>query len=231
MSGLALRAIGRRFGDHVVLDDVSLTLRAGECVAVLGHSGTGKTTLLRIAAGLDTDHVGTVDAPAQRAVVFQDPSLLPWKRVLANVMLGLRAPYDEHDAHRVLAEVGLDAHATRWPNTLSGGEAQRVALARALVRRPEVLLLDEPFGGLDALNRLRMQDLFVAMRSAYTPTTLFITHDVEEALVLADRVVVLADARLAYEREVELPATRQRTSSEFQALRTEVLAALGVHDH
>lgn len=228
MSGLTLTSIGRRFGDRTVLDDLSLTIAEGECLALLGHSGSGKSTLLRIAAGLDSQHTGTVAAPAERSVVFQDPSLLPWKRVLANVTLGLRRPDAQAAARRVLDEVGLSTHADQWPTTLSGGEAQRVALARALARDPKVLLLDEPFGALDALNRLRMHELLIAMRARYRPTTLFITHDVEEAIAIADRIAVIDQGRIAFEHTIELASPRVRTSPQFQSLRASVLAALGV---
>lgn len=228
MSGLVLSSIGRRFDSHVVLEDVSLTLRDGEFAAVLGHSGCGKSTLLRIIAGLDTGHTGTFEAPDERAMVFQSASLFPWKRVLENVTLGLRTKDREADARRVLAEVGLDSNLRQWPLTLSGGEAQRVALARALVRDPKLLLLDEPFGALDALNSLKMQDLLVQMRKKYQPTTLMVTHDVEEAIALADRVLVLDTGRFVYDRYVDIAAPRDRTSPKFQAVRSEVLAALGV---
>ncbi len=229
MTGLELSSIGRAFGSNAVLEDVTLSVSEGEFVAILGHSGCGKSTLLRILADLDTGHSGTFDAPKEKAVVFQSASLFPWKRVLENVMLGLRTDDPEADAKRVLSEVGLESNLRQWPETLSGGEAQRVALARALVRNPKLLLLDEPFGALDALNRLKMQDLLTQMRSIYRPTTLMVTHDVEEAIALADRVLVLSGGRFTYDRWVDLAAPRSRVAPQFQSLRAEVLEALGVY--
>lgn len=228
MSGLVLDSISRTFGSHVVLEDVSADVVDGGFVAVLGHSGCGKSTLLRIIAGLDTGHTGTFEAPVEKAMVFQSASLFPWKRVLENVTLGLRTKSPEADARRVLAEVGLDANLRQWPATLSGGEAQRVALARALVRDPKLLLLDEPFGALDALNRLKMQELLLQMRTKYRPTTLMVTHDVEEAIALSDRVLVLDKGRFVYDRYIDISSPRDRTSPKFQAVRSEVLEALGV---
>ena len=152
-----------------------------------------------------------------------------WKRVLANVTLGLRGSDRDETARRVLAEVGLDSNVKQWPSTLSGGEAQRVALARALVRNPKLLLLDEPFGALDALNRLKMQDLLRDMRLKYRPTTLMVTHDVEEAVALADRVLVLDGGQFVFDERVDIPFPRRRTSVAFQNVRGKALAALGVH--
>ncbi|MEN9801497.1 MAG: hypothetical protein RLZ37_622 [Actinomycetota bacterium] len=228
MSGLTLSGVGRAFGSHVVLEDLDLQVSKGEFVAILGHSGCGKSTLLRVIAGLDDGYTGEIEATAERVMVFQDPSLFPWKRVLANVMLGLRSADAESVARRVLGEVGLESHLRQWPATLSGGEAQRVALARALARDPELLLLDEPFGALDALSRLRMQDLLIQMRATYRPTTLMVTHDVEEAIALADRVMVLDEGRFVFDRRVDIASPRKRTSPAFQAVRADVLEALGV---
>ncbi len=229
--GLSLTCIQRRFGDRVVLDHFDLTLPAGQFAALLGHSGSGKSTLVRIVAGLDRDYSGVVQAPERRAVVFQDPCLMPWKRVLPNVKLGLRSTDADERARRVLKEVGLGNHLRAWPLTLSGGEAQRVSLARALVRDPQLLLLDEPFGALDALTRIRMHALVDDLRATYRPTTLLVTHDVEEALLLADRVLVLDGGRITYDQTVELAHPRQRTSGDFQRRRADVLAALGVEAH
>lgn len=228
MSGLVLNSIARTFDSNVVLREVSLDLAEGDFAAILGHSGSGKSTLLRIIAGLDTGHTGSFHAPEQIAMVFQNASLFPWKRVLDNVTLGLRTADPESNARRVLAEVGLESNLRQWPATLSGGEAQRVALARALVRDPKLLLLDEPFGALDALNRLKMQDLLARMRKTYCPTTVMVTHDVEEAIALADRVLVLDQGRFVYDLRIEMPSHRDRTSPAFQAVRAEVLKALGV---
>ncbi|MEI7547778.1 MAG: ABC transporter ATP-binding protein, partial [Actinomycetota bacterium] len=215
--GVHLAGVGRAFDGRDVLAGLELHVPPGQFVALLGHSGSGKSTLLRLVAGLDPEFTGSVAAPERRAVVFQDPCLMPWKRVLANVVLGMGRADAAARGREVLEEVGLTDHARAWPLTLSGGEAQRVALARALIRDPDLLLLDEPFGALDALTRIRMQELLVAMYAKYRPTVLFVTHDVEEALLLADRVVVLEDGRVARDVSVDLAAPRRRTSPQFQA--------------
>jgi sulfonate transport system ATP-binding protein len=229
---LAVRAEGvrRRFGDRTVLDGIDLELRAGEFVALLGRSGSGKSTLLRAVAGLDRGVEGAIRVPARRAVVFQDPRLLPWKRVERNVALGLQGGDARPRAAAALAEVGLADHARAWPVTLSGGEAQRVALARALVRDPQLLLLDEPFGALDALTRIRMHVLLRELCERHTPAVLLVTHDVDEAILLADRVLVLVDGRIGVDVPVELAGRRQRRDPGFDALRTRLLAELGVEE-
>jgi sulfonate transport system ATP-binding protein len=226
---LTLRGTRRAFGDNVVLDGLDLEVPAGQFVALLGHSGCGKSTLLRIIAGLDREAEGDVDAP-RCAVVFQEPRLMPWKRVLPNVTLGLTADNANARARAVLADVGLAAHEKAWPYTLSGGEAQRVSLARALVRNPKLLLLDEPFGALDALTRIKMQLLLVDMCAKYEPTVLFVTHDVEEALLLADRVLVLAGGQFVHDEPVTFPSPRRRADVEFQTMRERVMKVLGVVD-
>ncbi|MEI8239572.1 MAG: ABC transporter ATP-binding protein, partial [Actinomycetota bacterium] len=179
---ISARGVGRSFGDHRVLDGVDLDIERGEFVALLGRSGSGKSTLLRGLAGLDREYDGTIEVPDARAVVFQDPRLLPWKRVLANVTLGLPKGHRARGTE-ALADVGLADKANVWPITLSGGEAQRVALARALVREPELLLLDEPFGALDALTRIRMHVLLQELVRKYRPAVLLVTHDVDEAII------------------------------------------------
>jgi sulfonate transport system ATP-binding protein len=224
------RGVRRRFGPRTVLDGVDLDLRAGEFVALLGRSGSGKSTLLRTVAGLDPDVEGDVLVPERRSVVFQDPRLLPWKRVLANVLLGLGGRDARARGTTALGEVGLSDHARAWPATLSGGEAQRVALARALVRDPQLLLLDEPFGALDALTRIRMHVLLRDLCARHTPAVLLVTHDVDEAILLADRVLVLVDGRIGIDVPVEMGPRRLRRDPGFDALRTRLLAALGVDD-
>ena len=220
--------ITRRFGARTVLDGVDLTIQPGEFVALLGRSGTGKSTLLRILAGLDRDFSGSVRAPADRAVVFQDARLVPWQRVLSNVTLGLRHRDAERRGHQALDEVGLAAHSGVWPSTLSGGEAQRVALARALVREPRLILADEPFGSLDALTRLKMHDLLAELCARHNPAVLLVTHDVDEAIVLADRIAVLDGGRIIFDRTVDVPGGRERHHPGFIELRARLLAALGV---
>jgi sulfonate transport system ATP-binding protein len=221
--------VHRSFGPHAVLDGIVLEIGAGEFVALLGRSGSGKSTLLRILAALDQEASGYVRVPPRRSVVFQDARLLPWQRVLPNVVLGLErgsaTPQHRLDAH---GEVGLRDHARAWPRTLSGGEAQRVALARALVRDPHLLLLDEPFGALDALTRIKMHGLLRELYRRHRPAVLLVTHDVDEAVVLADRVVVLTDGRLSLDVRVDLPAPRARDSEAFLHLRRRLLAELGV---
>jgi sulfonate transport system ATP-binding protein len=228
--GMRFDRVSRSFGEHLVLDEIDLVVPPGQFVALLGHSGCGKSTMLRVAAGLDSEIDGSVTVPSRRAVVFQDPSLVPWKRVLHNVTLGVKGSDAVDRARQVLAEVGLTSHERAWPLTLSGGEAQRVALARALIRSPELLLLDEPFGALDALTRIKMHLLLAEMCVKYRPTVLFVTHDVEEALLLADRVLVLDGGNFTRDIDVALPIPRKRTSAPFQAIREEILDALGVVD-
>jgi sulfonate transport system ATP-binding protein len=227
-TAVQVRGLTRAYGDNAVLHGVDLTIRPGEFVALLGRSGSGKSTLLRTLAGLDPAPPGTVQVPAARSVVFQEPRLLPWKRVWRNVTLGLRAPDPRARAEAALAEVGLAHRLTAWPLTLSGGEAQRAALARALVREPALLLLDEPFAALDALTRLRMQELVTALWRAHRPAILLVTHDVDEALGLADRVLMLEHGRIALDLPVALPRPRRHDAAAFITLRERLLAALGV---
>ncbi|RKT51618.1 ABC transporter ATP-binding protein [Saccharothrix australiensis] len=228
-----VRGLVKEFGPRRVLDGLDLDLARGEFVALLGRSGCGKSTLLRVLAGLDPEIGGSVSVPDRVSVAFQQPRLLPWRRVWRNVTLGLRGAGRPKDwarrvAEEALAEVRLGDHADAWPLTLSGGEAQRVSLARALVREPELLLLDEPFGALDALTRAAMHRLVAQLWREHRPAVLFVTHDVDEALLLADRVVVLAAGRLVAEHRVDLPRPRRRAS--FADLRADVLADLGVDD-
>ncbi|MEZ0109931.1 sulfonate transport system ATP-binding protein [Catenulispora sp. EB89] len=229
---VAVRTDGvrREFGGRTVLGGVDLEIRRGEFVALLGASGSGKTTLLRLLAGLDSPDSGTVLVPRQRTVVFQEPRLVPSQRVLGNVALGLpRGAATRATALAALAEVGLAGHARAWPATLSGGEAQRVALARALVREPGLLLLDEPFAALDALTRLKMQDLVADLVARHRPAVLLVTHDVDEAIRLADRVVVLGGGgRLVLDEPVALARPRDDADPAFPVLRRRLLAELGV---
>jgi sulfonate transport system ATP-binding protein len=222
-----MRGFTRRFGETTVLRDLDLEIAAGEFVALLGRSGSGKTTLLRTLAGLDSAEGQDVRIPAARAVVFQEPRLLPWKRVWRNVALGVKTDNPRAQAEAALTEVGLGHRLDAWPATLSGGEAQRAALARSLVREPRLLLLDEPFAALDALTRLRMHELVLTLWRNHAPAVLFITHDVDEAVALADRVLVLEQGRIIAEETIAL--ARPRTGEgEFQALRRRLLGHLGV---
>ncbi|MFG3340679.1 ABC transporter ATP-binding protein [Glycomyces sp. NPDC048151] len=227
---VAVSGLDKRFGAQHVLQGVDLALAPGEFTALLGRSGSGKSTLLRILAGLDADFDGTVEVPRRRAVAFQDSRLLPWAKVIDNVVLGLDGAEAKRRALETLAEVGLADKAKAWPGTLSGGEGQRAALARALVREPELLLLDEPFGALDALTRLKMHALLRRLWEAHRPAVLLVTHDVEEAVALADRVVVLTEGRISLDLPVALPETNPRRSPEFADLRDRLLAELGVDE-
>jgi len=226
--GVRVRGLRRAFGGRQILRGVDLDLAPGEFVALLGASGSGKSTLLRAVAGLDTQAEGELDVPERRAVVFQEHRLLPWTRVWRNVTLGLHGRGLRERALRALDEVGLAARADAWPLTLSGGESQRVAIARALVRTPDLLLLDEPFGALDALTRIKAQALVSRLHARHGPTVLLVTHDVEEALLLADRALVLADGRIAEEFVIGIPRPRPVDHPDFTALRRRLLAALGV---
>lgn len=226
-----LQGLHKAFDTNVVLDSVDLDVRRGEFFALLGPSGTGKTTLLRILAGLERADAGSVLVPARRTVVYQEPRLIPAKRVLANVTLGQKRGQRTAEAGRAaLAEVGLAAKARSWPVTLSGGEAQRVALARALVREPELVLLDEPFAALDALTRLQMQELVAALCTRHRPAVLLVTHDVDEAILLADRIAVLRQGQFALDIPIDLPRPRDRNGPEVFEYRRQLLRELGV-DH
>jgi sulfonate transport system ATP-binding protein len=222
------RLLTKRFGDNVILDQLNLDIRAGEFVALLGRSGSGKTTLLRALAGLDRITSGTLDVPQARAAVFQEPRLMPWKRAWRNVTLGLKIDQPRERARKALAEVGLEHRENAWPATLSGGEAQRVALARALVREPQLLLLDEPFAALDALTRIRMHQLILALWRQHRPSVLLVTHDVDEAVLLADRVLVLEKGQIVSDIAISQPRPRSAERPEFQKVRAQLLQLLGV---
>ncbi|WP_372666368.1 ABC transporter ATP-binding protein [Amycolatopsis kentuckyensis] len=223
-TAVRVRGLTKSFGDRTILNGLDLDIAPGEFVALIGESGCGKTTLLRLLAGLDTADAGDLEAPAERMVVFQEHRLLPWRRVWQNVAVGL----PREAAARALTEVGLAGHLDAWPVTLSGGEAQRVALARALVREPRLLLLDEPFAALDALTRIKMHALVRQLVAAHRPAVLLVTHDVDEAILLADRVVAMRSGRLAAEHRVGFEGERSRRNPEFDELRHRLLAELGV---
>ncbi|MGX1702498.1 ABC transporter ATP-binding protein [Microbacterium sp. NPDC055357] len=238
------RAFAGRGGQRTVLRDVDLELVDGEILAIVGPSGCGKSTLLRLIGALDAPTAGGVDVGGTTAVAFQEPRLLPWRTLAQNVALGLPRGIDKRAGRDRVAElltlVGLEHAAHQRPREVSGGMAQRASLARALARGPEVLLLDEPFGALDALTRLRMQDLLLDVHAAVPTTVVLVTHDVEEALYLADRVLLLravdpsADARDAsIARTITVPGLRPRDRSEraLTDLRAELLEGLGVDTH
>jgi len=229
-AGVTLDHVGKSFGAREVLRGLDLTIRPGEFVAVVGRSGSGKSTLLRLLCGLEQPTAGKLRIEDERGgsaegrvrVVFQEPRLLPWRSVLANVTLG-RASVAEKRAREVLAQVGLAERANDYPGVLSGGQRQRVALARALLHEPTMLLLDEPFGALDALTRIEAQQLVERLWSEAGFTALLVTHDVEEAVLLADRVLVVEDGSIVESVVVDLPRPRSREMLEIGRLTTLLL--------
>jgi len=219
----------RSFHGRVVISSLDLKIKQGEIVVLLGKSGCGKTTLLRTLAGLDDLQGGSITVSEKVSVVFQEPRLLPWKRVIDNVALKNAAVGDRARARRILEEVGLAQRAEAWPLTLSGGEAQRASLARALMTEPELLLLDEPFAALDALTRLRMHVLIRALIRRYSPGTLLVTHDVEEAIALGDRILVMSNGALTLDLAVD-EADKTADGLSMAALKKRLVAELGVFD-
>jgi sulfonate transport system ATP-binding protein len=233
---VVISGLTRGFGSRTVLHELDLEIPQGQFVALVGRSGSGKSTLLRALAGIDHDvqGEGAIRTPRRVSVVFQDSRLLPWRRVLANVLLGLSgrgrsgAREAAEQARAALAEVGLAGREDAWPNQLSGGEAQRAALARSLARDPELLLADEPFGALDALTRIRMHTLLRELWERHGPTVLLVTHDVDEAVLLADRVLVLEEGRFSLDLPIDLAHPRSARDERLAAYREQLLAALGV---
>jgi sulfonate transport system ATP-binding protein len=233
---LTIRGLRKRFADVSVLTGIDLNVRPGEIVAVVGPSGCGKSTLLRLIAGLDLDFSGdvlvgsqSVQGPSQTVgLVFQEPRLFPWLNVERNVAFGLPGGNPNRLVAETLQVVGLSDFAHALPKQLSGGMAQRVALARSLVTEPQVLLLDEPFSALDAFTRMRLQDHLLAAWERYRPTLVLVTHDLDEAVYLADRVVLLGErpSKVQRVRPVDVPRPRERGNLDLAALRAELLHAL-----
>ena len=232
---LTIRGLRKSFGDNEVLRGIDLHIPAGQSVAIVGRSGCGKSTLLRLIAGLETIDAGTISfgehaRPEDVRVMFQEPRLLPWARVLSNVEVGLgrdRASSNAQiRAEKALTEVGLDDKRGQWPAVLSGGQKQRVALARALVSDPRVLAFDEPLGALDALTRISMQRLLERVWHDQAFTAILVTHDVSEAVALADRVLVIDDGRIAHDVAVDIPRPRRRGSADLPALEGSILREL-----
>jgi sulfonate transport system ATP-binding protein len=231
---VAIKSVSIAFGGRTVLENFDIEISAGEFVAIVGRSGCGKSTLLRSVVGLETPQSGTIivgnvgDGIAKNngkpdvRVMFQDSRLLPWRRILPNVMLGL-GPALIPQAQKVLAQVGLAERASDWPATLSGGQRQRVALARALVHDPNLLLLDEPLGSLDALTRIEMQQLIEDIWRSRGFTAMLVTHDVAEAIALADRVTLIEGGCVALDEVVNIPRPRTRGSARFAALEERIL--------
>jgi sulfonate transport system ATP-binding protein len=233
-AAVQVRGLHKRYGSRAVLHGLDIDIAPGDFVAIVGRSGCGKSTLLRLLAGLDSsappEGEGSIciDGSAQSGVdpgtriMFQDARLLPWKTVLENVTLGL-APGLHWHAREVLAQVGLAERAGDWPAVLSGGQRQRVALARALVHQPRLLLLDEPLGALDALTRIEMQELIAALWRRDRFTAILVTHDVGEAVALADRILLIESGRIALDVPVDLPRPRQHGAAPFAAIEEKVL--------
>jgi sulfonate transport system ATP-binding protein len=231
-TGVALSALGltKRYGSRTVLNAARLEILPGQFVAIVGRSGCGKSTLLRMIAGLESPTDGSLSIGEQHSsgiradtrIMFQDARLLPWKRVIDNVALGL--PENRRgEAARLLEQVGLSERKLDWPARLSGGQRQRVALARALVHKPDLLLLDEPLGALDALTRIEMQTLIERLWQQIGFTALLVTHDVQEAVALADRVVLIEDGDIALDEHIDLARPRHRGDPRFAALEERIL--------
>ncbi|HEY0327981.1 MAG TPA: ATP-binding cassette domain-containing protein [Rhodopseudomonas sp.] len=232
---LTIRGLTKSFGDNQVLRGIDLTIAAGQFVAIVGRSGCGKSTLLRLIAGLDQATTGSIafgeTARTQDIrIMFQEPRLLPWARVLSNVEVGLGRDRGQPDARAraetALNDVGLEDKRQQWPAVLSGGQKQRVALARALVGDPRVLAFDEPLGALDALTRISMQRLLERVWRDQGFTAILVTHDVAEAVALADRVLVIEDGRIAHDISVDIARPRDRGSAELAALEGSILRDL-----
>lgn len=227
---LEARHLGKAYGERQVLHNAFLTIEPGEFVAIVGRSGCGKSTLLRLIAGLETPTQGQLQIDDQvikglshdTRIMFQEARLLPWRRVLDNVALGLPES-QRHAAAKVLAQVGLGDRLNEWPAKLSGGQRQRVALARALVHQPRLLLLDEPLGALDALTRIEMHTLIEQLWRDNGFTALLVTHDVQEAVALADRVILIEDGTVSFDERIDLPRPRSRGDVRFAALEKRIL--------
>ncbi len=232
-TAITIRALKKTYGERIVLHEIDLTIPSGEFVAVIGRSGCGKTTLLRLLAGLEKPDAGEIKFGADDAririnearVVFQEPRLLPWRSVLQNVALGLDGSGRER-ARKILERVGLGERLDDWPTTLSGGQRQRVALARALVHQPRLLLLDEPFGALDALTRIEMHALLRELCEALELTAVLVTHDVSEAVMLADRVIMLETGGIVMDRPVPIVRPRNRDQAMIGRIEQEILDRL-----
>jgi sulfonate transport system ATP-binding protein len=233
---LTVHGLKKSFGDNAVLRGIDLHIAAGQFVAIVGRSGCGKSTLLRLIAGLERITAGTISFGQEEAraadirVMFQEPRLLPWARVLDNVEVGLGPERHSEDAQAravtALTEVGLSDKRDQWPAVLSGGQKQRVALARALVSGPRVLAFDEPLGALDALTRISMQRLLERVWRDQGFTAILVTHDVAEAVALADRVLVIEDGLIAHDVTIDIPRPRRRGSADLAALEGSILRHL-----
>jgi sulfonate transport system ATP-binding protein len=229
--GLSIKQLDKSFSGTSVLQQLDLTVPAGQAIAIVGHSGCGKSTLLRLLAGLEQADSGSIIAGGSHSLasrkqalrlMFQDARLLPWKTVLDNVGLGLRKGW-QAAARQALESVGLIQRANAWPAALSGGQRQRVALARALIHKPRLLLLDEPLGALDALTRIEMQRLIETLWLQQGFTLLLVTHDVHEAVTLADRVILLEQGRIGMDLSIDVPRPRYQGQGRLAALENQIL--------
>jgi sulfonate transport system ATP-binding protein len=234
--GIRVRSVSKSYAGREVLKTLNVEIAAGEFVAIVGRSGCGKSTLLRLIAGLEQPGNGDIGFGARGdkfenkpeiRIMFQDSRLLPWKRVLNNVGLGL--PRASPASLRALIQVGLEDRAGEWPAVLSGGQRQRVALARALVHDPELLLLDEPLGALDALTRIDMQQLIESLWKERGFTAVLVTHDVQEAIALADRVLLIEDGEITLDERIRLQRPRARGNPDFAQLEERILARVLKH--
>ncbi|MEX9252961.1 aliphatic sulfonates ABC transporter ATP-binding protein [Pseudenterobacter timonensis] len=227
---LLLNGVTKRYGSTTVLNGLDLHIPAGQFVAIVGRSGGGKSTLLRLLAGLESPNGGELlagttplaELQEDTRMMFQEARLLPWKTVIDNVGLGLKGEW-RPAAAQALASVGLEHRAGEWPAALSGGQKQRVALARALIHRPGLLLLDEPLGALDALTRIEMQDLIASLWQTHGFTVLLVTHDVSEAVAMADRVLLIEEGKIGLDVAVDLPRPRRTGSARLAELEAQVL--------
>src|SRR5690625_588792 len=236
--GLKLENVSRTFADKTVVKNITLAAKSGEIIGILGTSGCGKSTLLRAISGLDQDYYGHVfinDQPSrgiheQTGFIFQEPRLLPWLNVIENITFGLKGKKQANTvmAEKYLKHVGLEDHSDLYPRQLSGGMAQRVAIARALVTSPEILLLDEPFSALDAFTKMQLQDLLLDIWNMYQSTLVLVTHDVDEALYLCDRVIILRGqpGEIVKEIPIEEQRARQGGSEDLANLKKEILERL-----
>jgi sulfonate transport system ATP-binding protein len=227
---VSLSNLTKTYNNREVLKGISLAITKGEFVAIVGKSGCGKSTLLRLLAGLEASDDGKIlingkellGLNSNSRIMFQDGRLLPWKKVVDNVGIGLRGDWKPR-AVEALKNVGLEDRGEDWPSKLSGGQKQRVALARALVHEPEILLLDEPLGALDALTRIEMQELIEKIWNKVQITSIFVTHDVEEAVALADRIILIEDGNIVLNKSINLSRPRQRTAHAFTNYVEEIL--------
>ena len=240
MTQLSISHVGKTYADGTeALRDIQVRANEGEIVAILGGSGCGKTTLLRLVAGLDTPSGGTISVGGEPlsgthpaiSAVFQEPRLLPWLKVGANIAFGgqrLEAPERARRTDALIERIGLSGYGGRWPRDLSGGQSQRVAIARALIGHPGVLLLDEPFSALDPFTRASLHELVLGLWAELKPTILMVTHDVDEAVTLADRIVVMKPrpGRVHESMAVDLPRPRDKLSSAFELMKRRVIRTI-----